>query len=82
MIVNVDFFKESGKWYSGGEVDVGSARLWKGDLYQAILANQKILQPGSPPHYYVVVSNPRWVPGDPPEEINTLFALHLYKPSS
>jgi hypothetical protein len=43
LIIEVSFFKPNGKWYTSGEVNVGSARLWKGDLLQGIKENQSIV---------------------------------------
>ena len=61
MIIQVDFYKESGKWYAGGEVDLGDVRMYK-DITaykKAIINNQTILgtdwyKRGA---YYVVTSD-------------------------
>ena len=71
MIVQVDFFKETGKWYAGGEVDVGEARLWKGDMAKAISQNQQIV--GHPAQFYCVVSEAAATP-------DTEFVTALYAP--
>lgn len=55
--VQVDFYKLTGKWYAGGRVEIGDARLWKGDLYSAIIKNQQILKPGWEDHFIVVVND-------------------------
>lgn len=39
LIVHVDLFKKSGKWYHGEDVNIGTARLWSGDVPQAIVDN-------------------------------------------
>lgn len=45
LVIRVDFFKTSGKWYAGGEVNIGNARMWQGDdaFQRAIIENQKIM---------------------------------------
>lgn len=60
--VRVDFFKPSGKWYAGGTVNVGPARLWQGrDVFlRAVWERQQILG-GSGGAYWTVVT------GDLPE---------------
>jgi len=57
MKIRVDFFRSSGKWYEGGEVDIGEARLWKGDLKQAIVNNQEIIHDGWQGSYIVVTDD-------------------------
>lgn len=57
MKIWVDFFKPSGKWYLGGEVEMGDARLHMGEPYrQAIVDNQRIMMDGwqHKAYYYVV----------------------------
>lgn len=57
LIIRVDFFRPSGKWYAGDEVNIGEARLWKGDIPQAIVDNQQILSDGwQDEEYYTVVT--------------------------
>jgi hypothetical protein len=58
MKIKVDFFKESGKWYSGGEVEIGEARLWHGEPFrQAIVDHQEILEDGWQGGYHVVTGD-------------------------
>jgi hypothetical protein len=72
MILRVDFYNATGKWYAGGEVDIGNIPGFETHLiYEKILENQKILEPGSPRHYFVVVKNLN-EDGD--------FCRRLYKP--
>jgi hypothetical protein len=71
--VKVNFFKPSGKWYSGGVVDVGDARPGLGNLYGAIVKNQQILKAGACQHYVVVV-------GDAEGEECQDFCAALYYP--
>lgn len=80
MIVHVKFFKPSGKYYSGGNVDVGDARLWKGNLRDAILKHQQILVPHAPEHYYMVVTSPEPGPGE--DKTDNYFAEALYHPTA
>lgn len=56
MKIYVDFFKPSGKWYAGGEVDVGEARLWRDNLLQAIWDNQMLLNQNTERSQWTVVS--------------------------
>jgi hypothetical protein len=79
MKIQVDFYKPSGKWHEGGEVEIGNARLWKGDLPQAIVNNQNILTDGWQHYeYYYVITN------DIPELFNDPnykeFFKALFKP--
>ena len=44
MLIQVDWYKvHSGKWYEGGTIEIGDAKLWKGDLIQAIVNKQSFL---------------------------------------
>ena len=42
MLVQVDFYKRTGKWYSGGEVEV-SKMPWEDGILEEIIKNQNIL---------------------------------------
>lgn len=55
LVIIVDFFKPSGKWYAGGEVKL-SPDTWphSPDLKQQIVDNQKALQDGWQGNYIVV----------------------------
>jgi hypothetical protein len=57
LVIQVDFYKQSGKWYQGGRVNVGESRLWKGDFLQSVVDNQRILGEGWQGHYYVVTAD-------------------------
>lgn len=46
MKIQVDWYYITGKWKYGGEVEIGDAKLWRGDLIQAIIDNQKIICKG------------------------------------
>lgn len=75
MIVNVNFFKaDTGKWYAGGQVDVGAARLWHDDFSFVLASQQQILRTGalSSGDYITVVENIEgWDP-------LTEFCCHLF----
>ncbi|MFE8095225.1 hypothetical protein [Bacillus toyonensis] len=45
LTIKVTFFKEYGKYYSQGNVNIGKTRLWQGDdsFKQAIVDNQTIV---------------------------------------
>lgn len=81
MIIEVNFYKPSGKWYSWGDVNIGDARLWKGDVYAAILKNQNILEEGVADHYFIVTSNARPGPEDDPSQAHGLFCEALFPPT-
>jgi len=84
MIVQVDWYKMSGKWYAGGEVDIGDARLHQDDhsyperVYNAvaisIATRQNIMRQGacSSGDYLIVVRNIE------PWDIRTEFCNHLF----
>ena len=61
MRVQVDFYRTTGKWYSGGEVECDKLPYEDGVL-DSILANQKILS-NDCSDYYIVL-------GDLPESVN------------
>ncbi len=46
MIIKITWFKESGKYYSDGEVDVGENLLWEPKFKQAIVNNQITMTDG------------------------------------
>lgn len=60
MKIRVDFYKPSGKWYSGGLVDIGDSKPWHGRdiLLDKILENQKILVPGNMEQWTIVSDDP------------------------
>lgn len=80
MIVQVDWYKVSGKWYAGGQVDVGDARLWQDGpngynaIAVAIAEHQQIMQRGccSSGHYCIVVRNIE------PWDVQTEFCNHFF----
>lgn len=60
MKIRVDFYKETGKWYEGGIVDIGDTPGWDTHaVKQAIVDHQNILGDGwqNQDYYYVVVGN-------------------------
>lgn len=80
MLLQVDFYKESGKWYTGGTVDVGDAKPYvKYEIEQAIVNNQEMLFDGWQGNYYVVVNNATELTLE--EAVAGLFCMRLLKPS-
>lgn len=58
LIIRVDFYKKTGKWYAGGQVNVGNERLWRGENFlRAIVDNQQILNDGWQGNYHVVTDD-------------------------
>lgn len=58
LTIQVDFYKTTGKWKYGGLVNVGEARMYKGDIPQAIVDNQEIIFDGWQEHEeFIVVIN-------------------------
>lgn len=72
MKVRVDLFNERGKYRYGDVVEVGEARLWKGDLYSAIIENQNFVLKGVVERHTAVVTN---------LDDNDDFCCHLYHPT-
>lgn len=74
MKIQVDFYKDTGKWYSGGIVDIGDTPGWDTDkVKQAVVTHQHIMGDGWQDHryYYVVVNN---------TNDNDDFCMRLFKP--
>lgn len=47
MFIQIDWFKESGKWGYGGEIEIkDNTYLWSDDFKQQIVNNQDIIQDG------------------------------------
>lgn len=68
MRIRVDFFKITGKWYEGDEVEIGDAKLWMGEPFrQAIVDNQYILTDGwqNDDYFYVVTRDLPMYDDDP-----------------
>lgn len=57
MKIRVDWYKPSGKWYAGGEVEVDDSRLYFDDFLQKIVDNQNELIDGWQGGYDVVTSD-------------------------
>lgn len=55
MLVQVDFYKDTGKWYSGGEVECDKMP-WEDGIRESIEKNQQILT-NIDPSFYMVVSD-------------------------
>lgn len=71
MRVYVDFYKPSGKWYAGGEVEIGEVEGWNRDkVLEVVIKNQRIIKPGWEEEFIAVVRN--WSE-DENEFVNYLF---------
>lgn len=56
--IKVDWYDLKGKWKYGGIVNIGNARLYKGNIPKAIIKNQKIINKGwEKSKQYIVVIN-------------------------
>lgn len=53
--IQVDFYKTTGKWKYGGKVNVGTARLYNGEIPQAIVDYQEIFNDGWQEHEELIV---------------------------
>jgi hypothetical protein len=60
MLVQVNFYKVTGKWYDGGVVDIGDVSPYQpAEVLQAIVKNQKLISEDWFKHneFYVVVDD-------------------------
>jgi hypothetical protein len=77
MLIQVDWYSETGKWKHGGQVEV-KPLPWEEGIRKAILENQKEIVEGWENHDYYVVVN------DIPESHNDpnyrMTYSRLYKP--
>jgi len=55
MLVQVDYYKDTGKWYSGGRVEIDKMP-WESGIRDEIEKNQKILS-SSGHDFFMVVSD-------------------------
>jgi hypothetical protein len=85
MKIQVDFYKPSGKWYAGGIVDIGDAKLWRDEsgynsVAVAIGKNQQILHSGAitRSEFITVARN---IDGDPDADVPGNFCCGLFHPS-
>ena len=69
MLLNINFFKPSGKWYTGGTVEVSSQLYEMDELIQDIVNNQDLLVDGWQGDFDVVI--------EAVDEND--FATHLFK---
>lgn len=64
--IQVDWFKGTGKWYSGGLVEVHNHPIWRPEFKQAIVDNQNELVPEwVNDEFYVVCSTTESQDADP-----------------
>lgn len=78
MKVLVTWYRDSGKWYAAGEVEVDNDAIAKydGTFERQIMERQKVMQPGSfDGEYYITIQNI----GD---DFSGGFAERLYKPGT
>ena len=58
MKIKIDFYREGGKWYSGGTVDIENVKLWEVEKFkQTIVNNQNCLTDGWQGNYFVVTQD-------------------------
>ena len=77
MLVQVDFYKETGKWYSGGRVECDKMP-WENGILESIKKNQDILSSNGD-EFYIVISDIPESENDP----NYRYTYsRLYKPTS
>lgn len=62
MKIRVDFYKPSGKWYTGGLVEIGDAKLWDKNFLDIVWENQDHLQKNYRDYWTIVIND------DPEEE--------------
>lgn len=66
MVIRVDWYKESGKWYCGQELEIGDAKLWQGERFlQAIVDGQTELVDSWPGDFHVVTGDLQKYDDDP-----------------
>ncbi len=65
MKIRVDWFKPTGKWYAGEEVEVGDWQLWEPEFKQAIVDNQKQLVDSWLGDFHVVTGDLQKYDDDP-----------------
>jgi hypothetical protein len=75
LIIKVDWFKPTGKWYAGGLIDIGEARLHLGNVLEAIDKNQEILTPGSGRHFIIVTDNVEDAAGNDQSFCKALYGI-------
>jgi hypothetical protein len=78
MLIQVDWYKETGKWYTGGQVEI-EPMPWEDGIREAILRNQKILVAGweNEGEFYVVVDD---IPESKNDPNYRMTYSRLYKP--
>ena len=57
MKIRIDWYKESGKWYAGEEIEIsGNYRIWEEEFLQEIVDNQNQLIEGWQGDQFIVVT--------------------------
>ena len=79
MIIQVDWYKETGKWYTGERVYIEPVS-WADGIKEAIIENQTVLAKGweNNNEFFVVTSD---IPESKADPNYSLFYARLYKPS-
>jgi len=78
MLIQVDWYKETGKWYAGGQVEI-EPLPWEDGIKEAIIKNQKELVDGwEKNNYYFVVVND--IPQSENDPNYRMTYARLYKP--
>lgn len=74
--IRIDFWKPSGKWYSGGTVRIsGNHKLWSTELKRELVANQKLVTPSTFLGMVVTISDLQYTDDDP---TYTHFFHHMF----
>jgi len=77
MLVQVDFYKKTGKWYSGGIVEC-SKMPWEDGVLESILKNQNLLI-GNCSEFYIVLND---LPESENDRNYNMTYSRLYKPAT
>lgn len=57
MKIRIDWYKESGKWYAGEEIEIsGNYHIWEEEFLQEIVDNQNQLIDGWQADQFIVVT--------------------------
>jgi len=87
MKILVTWYRDTGKYYSSGEVEIDESYIWSDDFKQKVIDRQDVMQDGwqrGPNNYFVVIQDidlelaiyERMHPG------KTTFHWHLFKPGA
>jgi len=85
MKILVTWYRDTGKYYSSGEVEIDCAQIWEDDLKQQIIDHQEVMRDGWQSSNYFVVTQDIDVELATFEKANpgkTAFHWHLYLPGA